>query len=1855
MVPPAPRSPLWLLLLLRLGPALATLPHNFTSDLQYIATQNFLIDIGLRRNSFADLVQDKLHSMRMEEFQHRSFGKCHWPCHDDFTITTNKPWQVASRKTNVLWQRAAVGPANVSSPGSLGTVTFFTEIEFSFDMTVNAYCHCKILFAHWSERICDHTVHFTGTVYVAAQVDVTKREDGTFQLDVDPKIYPVMSNSGCNPDDIVRWYEGSGGVEEAMNDQVRQEIYAELSAYGQTISADQAVAIGNDTGVVFYYRVTHMVFTTSDSIKVFAQAFINVTNDAGVVKTFPGTGNTTGGHRALPMAAAWNRYPGTKALLAGFRIAPDVFGNLFQGLAWAGVLSPQGNRSVYDAHLLFNLTMSQPRVVIDNVTAGHADINQTSTAGLRLREESVFMTMMCEEPHYDNKELYRLLYTVLGNVTETLHLQFDGDTGIYMELENASTTNASVDVFHSDALTPSKKQLRSIVRSLLNQSLPTINKLLVNYTIPFPKQAIPYVPNPQMKTVATLNGGYVEQSWMCDCHEDKDGWAKCQDKDVIDNMRDASTTLSSIFECATPGHDCAWIVSKLNTAILNYPPIDFECPAPNASHKWPTPSPSPSAAPSHCFDAAGSLACEIPHKVHFFCEQASVKRRCRKSCGLCGRRRLLADSSPASTSLLRGGESSCSENASNSSNTSSGDLAVSLSIFPNGDCSVAKTGATMSHVALPIARAKGTCLDAGPGSDRVLFGSRYYKLSSIPADAWCRRMGPLSLSLGCLPGPSKMNPNVTDFCARCLFDVETHPNVNVTLPAVTRNVSSGCPSLFPFLSPKAAGNFSKLGKVCYVNESYASAGTGPRWSWCAIAYTPEFYRIMDVGRVGRVCPQPAPAQVGLILSSDSRGRCAGGNEDVQNDTILVQTQQLPSVNGSQRGTDSLSKEITNLGNKRECLKMTSFFPPFSRAKLKTNKADGTPTNPPMVELWIGCLDADCSVGCYESMSPVTVVLGQQSTFLKSSGLVSTVILGSEYGLETCPPAPPPLAPPINWALVGAIIGIIVGLVALSTGAYVAYRHGRRLSLPVQALASAGRCLRGAGKACFARLQDSNYTCHKEPSTRKGDKKRFCVIFAFVYFFSVICGVLWYTSNPLELQLDLLEQNQQFSETYDDSKARALIRDARMSGLLIFVLLPLVLVLLVACCSWFSELRFFGWTWWDSRKTRLEAHKFSLSIRAIGFFEAGLLFALLSLTYWKDFWDAVVARPERDHANVFDMLGPSVNAILIIEMLTAWMKPWFIATHVVSWNAITVSWHRLCYSPNKLSTDSTAWDLLTNIEPQSLADFKRLATARNLVFPNITVVLLVHLFMSISLAAIIFRSGDVEIIFLILTAVSVATSVLVFILLAHQKSLVWLRQHENWTGSSKVFWASQVIVSAVLISMLCNEKAGGGAGFICLTAFMSSAASFVGTWHFMRRAEIELDSTCAFISPQEERLMADESVSNPPPVDAVNEEGEFKLGDVAGSGETGAADEMIDPVAGIGETAVVLQEDHVAEHDGQRQDHERDCADIDVDNGPLNNRSAFFRCAFEVPENSNRRLYGARIKWRRICLVVGAICMTVSALNDRALLWEDTVAIAWKELIAEMESYGGDDMLITPSNSSFLAPVVDGYGAVMKSRAQIKIVVALAFIVSAFCDLYKSTRKWLFLSRMFGFAGGLGATASLFVGFAPDYVNLLDFSSNLQKCGSEFCSEISKTTRLGFSSIMVAQAGATFVPILVSMPWTLGRIAFFLAEDKENSRAVVASLTWGSVSAIFRLTLLPLTIAYLYKPSTSNTEASQSTAFWYVERRSLRDSHAYRASEERRVCRGTILNERGCVRENQSVCTCTRASPLQFHNALCSHP
>jgi len=148
--------------------------------------------------------------------------------------------------------------------------------------------------------------------------------------------------------------------------------------------------------------------------------------------------------------------------------------------------------------------MSQPSVVIDEVAAGHSGVAANTThAGMYLREQNVNLTMQCSEPEFDNKLMYPLLYTVCENTTERLELQFNGTAGVFMQLANASTSRAKIDVFESDAFVPSNETLKTVVQELLNKSLPSINKALTGYALPFPAAAVPMVPNPSVATISS--------------------------------------------------------------------------------------------------------------------------------------------------------------------------------------------------------------------------------------------------------------------------------------------------------------------------------------------------------------------------------------------------------------------------------------------------------------------------------------------------------------------------------------------------------------------------------------------------------------------------------------------------------------------------------------------------------------------------------------------------------------------------------------------------------------------------------------------------------------------------------------------------------------------------------------------------------------------------------------------------------------------------------------------------------------------------------------------------------------------------------------------------------------------------------------------------------------------------------------------------------------------------------------------------------------------------------------------------------------------------------------------------------
>lgn len=159
--------------------------------------------------------------------------------------------------------------------------------------------------------------------------------------------------------------------------------------------------------------------------------------------------------------------------------------------------------------------------------------------------------------------------------------------------------------------------------------------------------------------------------------------------------------------------------------------------------------------------------------------------------------------------------------------------------------------------------------------------------------------------------------------------------------------------------------------------------------------------------------------------------------------------------------------------------------------------------------------------------------------------------------------------------------------------------------------------------------------------------------------------------------------------------------------------------------------------------------------------------------------------------------------------------------------------------------------------------------------------------------------------------------------------------------------------------------------------------------------------------------------------------------------------------------------------------------------------------------------------------------------------------------------------------------------VLHERALYSLFYSTIFALAAIVDLVSSAKVFLLASRWLGLVATIVAAWSLFRGFTPDYVDLLDFSHTLCRCGEDFCEAVSSSTRVGFSSVMVAQAGATFVPILINLPWTLGRVAFFLSIDQKHADTdapVVGALTWGALACIAKLTVLPVTVAYIYHPS-----------------------------------------------------------------------
>jgi hypothetical protein len=338
------------------------------------------------------------------------------------------PEALASRKSKVLWQRAAIGPP-VPPLNSVGTLTLMAKVAVEFDVFINAHIKCcapEHIWPYnkmcWSPSICNDMVHFSGTIFAVAVINVIKTPAGVFQFDVTTKVFPAITATGCHPDrfisialDLKSHY--SENVRGKISEKVKERIMKQAAGYSGHVAAEHPLLLSNssDVNVTLWYKIKDMAFATSDSIKIFADAYVNVSKKMGsevVTRKF-------GQHRTTNMSATWPRYTHNRALLAGFRIAPAVFGTIFQALAFAGVLSPHGNATLYGAHLFFNLTMAEPHVLVDSATAGHAGVATNTSAGMYLHEDTVSLTMKCSE--VSPREI---VHTVGSIECECIHVEY---------------------------------------------------------------------------------------------------------------------------------------------------------------------------------------------------------------------------------------------------------------------------------------------------------------------------------------------------------------------------------------------------------------------------------------------------------------------------------------------------------------------------------------------------------------------------------------------------------------------------------------------------------------------------------------------------------------------------------------------------------------------------------------------------------------------------------------------------------------------------------------------------------------------------------------------------------------------------------------------------------------------------------------------------------------------------------------------------------------------------------------------------------------------------------------------------------------------------------------------------------------------------------------------------------------------------------------------------------------------------------------------------------------------------------------------------------------------------------------
>lgn len=231
---------------------------------------------------------------------------------------------------------------------------------------------------------------------------------------------------------------------------------------------------------------------------------------------------------------------------------------------------------------------------------------------------------------------------------------------------------------------------------------------------------------------------------------------------------------------------------------------------------------------------------------------------------------------------------------------------------------------------------------------------------------------------------------------------------------------------------------------------------------------------------------------------------------------------------------------------------------------------------------------------------------------------------------------------------------------------------------------------------------------------------------------------------------------------------------------------------------------------------------------------------------------------------------------------------------------------------------------------------------------------------------------------------------------------------------------------------------------------------------------------------------------------------------------------------------------------------------------------------ETEEHQNEQVYGRRIVGRRICLYLLcglSLYITAQTVHQlRALDAEQAITALFNDVM-DMDVNGS---FFNMSNTATVK-LVGHFDVARHASGGLGAAATALFVLAGVLDLGRKHVRW---SRMAIFLAVAFAGCSLFSRYAINYMGMLDLSE-LNQCSHAFCASAMKMLQASFGVGLAAYLGRTLMPLMIDLPWTNGRMVFFV-EDVPIARG----LTLSTSITLLPFTVVPVALAYIYNTNAS---------------------------------------------------------------------